>query len=104
MLWTSTFNLFAIGISSLLLGLFFGVIDLARVQAWSFPLRVIGLNSLTIYLAVKLVSFPEMTAFLFGRFSKLWGESGPLVLLCGVVLLEWLVLYFFYRRQWFPRV
>ncbi|RYD23891.1 MAG: DUF5009 domain-containing protein [Verrucomicrobiaceae bacterium] len=104
MLWTATFDLFAIGISTLLLALFFAIIDLARLQAWSFPLRVIGLNCLTIYLAARLVSFPEMSAFLLGRFAGLFGEADHLVILCGVVLLEWAVLYFLYRRQWFFRV
>jgi len=103
-LWTSTFNLYAIGISTLLLSLFFAIIDLGRLELWSFPLRVIGLNSLTIYLGVKLVSFPDMSAFLFGRFSRLWGDGAPLVIICGVIALEWLVLYFFYRKQWFLRV
>lgn len=104
MLWTATFDLFAIGISALLLALFFGIIDLARLQAWSFPLRVIGLNCLTIYLGARLVSFPDMSAFLFGRLAGYFGEAAPLVILCGVVLLEWMLLYLLYRKQWFLKV
>jgi predicted acyltransferase len=104
MLWTSTFNLFAIGISTILLALFFTIIDLARLQAWSFPLRVIGLNCLTIYLAARLVSFHQMSDFLLGRLAGACGEAGPLVILCGVVLLQWVLLVFLYRRQWFLRV
>ncbi|MEO5917737.1 MAG: DUF5009 domain-containing protein [Luteolibacter sp.] len=103
-LWTASFNLFAIGISTLLFALFFGIIDVARLQSWSFPLRVIGMNSLTIYLGSKLVSFPDMSDFLFGRVAGVFGDAGPLIILCGVLVLEWLVLYFFYRRQWFLRV
>jgi predicted acyltransferase len=103
-LWTTTFDLFAIGISTLLFALFFGIIDVARFQSWSFPLRVIGMNSLTIYLGSKLVSFPDMSAFLFGRVAGLAGSAGPLLVLCGVLVLEWLALYFLYRKQWFLRV
>jgi predicted acyltransferase len=103
-LWTASFNLLAIGISTLLFALFFGIIDVARLQSWSFPLRVIGMNSLTIYIGSKLVLFPEMSAFLFGRVAGLAGDAGPLLLLCGVLVLEWLVLYFFYRQRWFLRV
>lgn len=103
-LWTTTFDLFAIGFSTVLFALFFGIIDVARFQSWSFPLRVIGMNSLTIYLGSKLVSFPDMSAFLFGRIAGLAGSSGPLLILCGVLLLEWLALYFLYRKQWFLRV
>ena len=103
-LWTASFNLLAIGISTLLFALFFGIIDVARFSSWSFPLRVIGMNSLTIYLGSKLVSFPDMSAFLFGRAAGLAGDAAPLMILCGVLVLEWLVLYFFYRQRWFLRV
>ncbi|MES2438861.1 MAG: DUF5009 domain-containing protein [Verrucomicrobiota bacterium] len=103
-LWTASFDLFAIGISTLLFAVFFGIIDVARLSSWSFPLRVIGMNSLTIYLGSRLVSFPEMSAFLFGRVAGFGGSAGPLILLVGVLVLEWLVLYFFYRKQWFLRV
>lgn len=103
-LWTVTFDLFAIGISALLLALFYAVIDVLRWQSWSFPLRVIGMNSITIYIGSRLISFPEISDFLFGRASWGLGEAAPLFLLCGVLLLEWLVLYFFYRRGWFLRV
>lgn len=103
-LWTASFNLLAIGISTLMFALFFGIIDVARFQSWSFPLRVIGMNSLTIYIGSKLVLFPEMSAFLFGRVVGYAGDAAPLLLLCGVLVLEWLVLYFFYRQRWFLRV
>lgn len=103
-LWTTSFDLLAIGISTLLFALFFGVIDVARFSGWSFPLRVIGMNSLTIYLGSKLVSFPEMSAFLLGRVAGLSGDAGPILILCGVLVLEWLVLYFLYRQRWFLRV
>ncbi|GAA5126920.1 DUF5009 domain-containing protein [Luteolibacter yonseiensis] len=103
-LWTASFNLLAIGIATLLFALFFGIIDVARCQSWSFALRVIGMNSLTIYLGSKLVSFPDMSAFLFGRVVGPAGDAAPLLLLCGVLVLEWLVLYFFYRQRWFLRV
>lgn len=103
-LWTTTFDLFAIGISTLLLALFFAIIDLARLQVWSFPLRVIGLNCLTIYLAARLVSFPDMSAFLLGRLAGSSGEAGPLVILIGIIVLEWTMLYLMHRNRWFLKV
>lgn len=103
-LWTATFDLFAIGISAVLFALFFFIIDGLRWQSWSFPLRVIGMNSITIYLGSRLVSFHEISEFLFGRASRWSGENATLVILCGVIILQWLVLYFFYRQKWFLRV
>lgn len=103
-LWTATFDLYAIGISAILFALFYAVIDVLRYQSWSFVLRVIGMNALTIYLGSRLISFPKVADLVFGRLSSIAGEGGPLVLLCGVLLLQWLVLYFFYRKRWFLRV
>lgn len=103
-LWTTTFDLFAIGIASMLFALFFAIIDVARIRKWCFPLCVIGVNSITIYLGSRLVSFPEMSEFLFGRLSWLAGNAAEIVIICGVILLQWLVLWFLYRRQWFLRV
>lgn len=103
-LWTATFDLYAIGISALLFALFYAVIDVLRYQSWSFVLRVIGMNALTIYLGSRLISFPKVADLVFGRLAGFAGEGGPLVLLGGVLLLQWLVLYFFYRKRWFLRV
>jgi len=103
-LWTTTFNLLAIGISLTLFTVFFAVIDVARVGFWSLPLRVIGMNSLTIYLGHRMINFNAPTEFLLGRLAHLAGDAGPLVFACGVVLLQWMVLWFFYQKKWFLRV
>lgn len=103
-LWTTTFNLLAIGISLLLFAAFFSVIDLLRFQRWSFPLRVIGMNPLTIYLLARMVSFQTTSDLLFGRLARHTGDAAPVVLACGVLLVEWALLFFLYRKKWFLRV
>lgn len=102
--WTTTFNLLAGGISLLLLALFYLVIDVWKFQRWTFILRVVGLNSITIYLTMRVVNFAEISSFFFGGVSSLCGAYGPLVLSAGVLVLEWLLLWFLYRKRIFLRV
>lgn len=103
-LWTTTFNLLAIGISLLLFATFFSIIDLLRFHHWSFPLRVIGMNPLTIYLLARMVSFQASGDLLFGRLARHAGDAAPVVLACGMLLIEWALLWFFHRKKWFLRV
>lgn len=102
--WTTTFNIYAGGICFMLLAVFYLVIDVAGARGWTFFFRVVGLNSITIYLAMKLVDFDHTSQFLFGGLSRLAGAAGPLVIIAGVIALEWLGLYFLYRHKVFLRV
>ena len=46
---TSSFTLFAGGCTVLLLLAFYTVIDVLRLRRWTFPLVVVGMNSIAIY-------------------------------------------------------
>jgi len=102
--WTSTFDITAAGLSFLLLALFYLVVDVWKVRKWSFFFRVIGLNSITIYLGTRIVDFDYTSKFLFGGLARLAGEAGVLVLGTGVILIEWVLLYFLYKKNVFLRV
>jgi predicted acyltransferase len=102
--WTSTFDISAAGLSFLLLALFYVVVDVWKVRKWSFFFRVIGMNSITIYLGTRMVDFGYTSKFLFGGLARLAGGAGVLVIGAGVILVEWLVLYFLYKKNVFLRV
>jgi predicted acyltransferase len=102
--WTATFDIYAAGLSAILLALFYLVIDVWKVRKWSFALRVIGLNSITIYLGSRMIDFDYTSKFWFGGLARLAGDAGVLVLLAGTIAVEWLVLYFLYKKNVFLRV
>lgn len=102
--WTTTFNLLAGGLSLVLLALFYLVIDVWKFRTWTFALRVVGLNSLTIYLAVRVLDFPEISEFFFSGVGSFCGVYAPLIICAGAILLEWLLLWFLYRNRIFLRV
>src|SRR5882672_7480347 len=54
-IWTSSFVLFTAGLSSLLLALFYYIIDIKNRRDWCRPFVWIGMNSITIYLIVHVV-------------------------------------------------
>jgi predicted acyltransferase len=102
--WTATFDVYAAGLSLVLLALFYLVIDVWKLQKWSFFFRVIGMNSITIYLGTRMVDFSYTSKFWFGGLARLAGDAGVLVLGAGVIAVEWLVLYFLYKKDVFLRV
>lgn len=103
-LWTATFDLWAIGLSLVVFSVFFAVIDVLRFHHWSFPLRVIGMNALTIYLLTRFIDFGPAADLLFGRLASALQPAQEVVIASGVLLLEWLVLFFLYRKKIFLRV
>ena len=105
--WTSTYNILAGGISFLLVALFFLVIDVWGLKKWSFFFRVIGLNSIFIYLISvgNLVDVSHTTMSFFGWIVKPLSENtGQLVFIIGNITLCWLLLYLMYRKKIFIKV
>jgi predicted acyltransferase len=102
--WTATFDIYAAGLSAILLALFYLVVDVWRLRKWTFVFRVVGLNSITIYLGTRMVDFGRTSEFWFGGLARLAGAAGPLVLIAGTIAVEWLVLYFLYKKNVFLRV
>jgi predicted acyltransferase len=103
-LWTSTYVLIAGGFSLLLLALFYTIIDVIGLRAWAFFFVVIGVNAITIYVASRIIPFPEISRFLLGGAARVSGSFGPVLLAIGPLVLEWLLLLHLYRNRIFLRV
>ena len=103
-LWTSTYVLIAGGFSLLLLALFYTIIDVIGLRAWAFFFVVIGVNAITIYVASRIIPFPEISQFLLGGAARLSGSFSPVLLAIGPLVLEWLLLFLLYRNRIFLRV
>jgi predicted acyltransferase len=103
-LWTSSFVLVAGGWSLLLLALFYAVIDGLKLQAWAFPFVVIGVNAITIYVGKEIIDFKRIAEFFLGGVARLSGDLGPSVLIAGMIVVQWLFLWFLYRHKVYLRV
>jgi predicted acyltransferase len=103
-IWTSSMALWAGGWSFLLLALFYLTIDVAGWRRWAFPFIVIGMNAITIYVAVFFVPFRAIGEALVGGLARHLGAAGPVVISFTAELLAWLVLYHLYRQRIFLRI
>lgn len=104
-LWTSSFVLVCGGYSLACFAIFYWIIDVKGWSKWSFPLQVVGMNSITIYLAARVIDFYPTSKFFFGGFASLCPEHlGKVIIYLGILLLEWLLLYFLYRKKIFLKV
>lgn len=101
--WTSSFNLLTGGIGFLLMALFYWIIDVKGWKKWSFFFRVIGMNSIFIYLLYDLVDVGRTSKLLFG-WTVLWGEFGQIINVAGAILMVWFLLYYMYKKNIFLRV
>jgi len=104
-LWSSSFVLVTCGYSSLLLALFYFLIDVLKWRRWATFFAVIGMNSIVIYLSTSLITWYYTTKSLFGGFITaaplVWQ---PLLMVCAGLLIKWLVLYWLYLRKIFIKV
>jgi predicted acyltransferase len=100
-LWTSSYTVFSNGWCMLLFALFYWLIDVKGWKKWAFPLTVIGLNPLLIYVVQELFDFSQGANILFGGAANHFGGLKVLTLAVGTVLLKWLFLYFLYRQKIF---
>ncbi len=108
-IWTPSFAVYSAGWVLWMLAAFYAVCDLKGWKKWSFPLIVVGMNSIAIYLMSQLLR-PAIK----GTFRSLVGEwwiaqwLGAMWLptvQCAVILaVLWLACYWMYRRKLFVRI
>lgn len=104
-LWTSSFTCLVGGISMVLFALFYYVIDIQNHRSWTLFFRVIGMNSITIYLAQCFIDFNYTNQMVFGGLASLFPETAqPLVMAIGYTALTWGFLYLLYRQKIFLKV
>ena len=111
-LWTSSYVMVASGFSSVLLGIFYWVVDMKQYRKWCQPFVWIGMNSITVYLANNFTGgfvrrlAPRLAGGDVQRFfdQHVATGAGSLVIsITGLLLAIWFV-YFLYRRKIFLRL
>jgi predicted acyltransferase len=104
-LWTSSFVLQVGGLSLLLLALFYYIIDVKGHRKWSFFFRVIGMNSILIYISGHFINWSYTNNSFFKWLGQLAGEPyGAVLMAVCLVAVKWAFLYFMYRKNVFLRV
>ena len=104
-LWSPSFVLVLGGISFALLSLFYWIIDVRGWRRWSLFFTVIGMNSITIYMAQRIVNFNNASSYFFKGAASLFPEAWvPVVFQVGYIAVCWLFLYFLHRQRFYMKV
>ncbi len=104
-IWTPSWAVYSTGWTFLMLAGFFGVIDVLGWRGWEWPLVVVGMNSIAMYVMSQL-----MGGWVRSRWRMHLGERafeglyGPLWSSLLVLLVLWLFCVWLYKRKVFLRI
>ncbi len=107
-IWTPSWVLFSGGICFATLAVFYAIIDALGLRAWSYPLRVIGRNSIAAYCMAHLIG-----DFIAGSFRTHLGRDifevfgsnyQPLTEGTAILATYWLILFWMDRRVIYLKV
>jgi predicted acyltransferase len=104
-LWSSSFVMQVGGLSLLLMAFFYYIIDVLGYQKWSFYFRVIGMNSILIYVSGHFIKWGYTNNGFFGWIGQLIGDPfNAVAMAITFVMVKWLFLYYLYQKKTFLRV
>jgi predicted acyltransferase len=107
-IWTPSWTLYSGGWVCIALAAFYGIVDVAGWRRWTFPLVVVGMNSIVMYVMAETI--PD---WIRGRLQVHFGEGiftwaapeyQPLVISSLILLMMWLFCYWLYRQRIFVRI
>jgi len=104
-LWSSSFVMHTVGLSLLLFALFHYIIDVLGYKSWAFFFKVIGMNSILIYMSGKFISWSYANKGFFQWLGDLIGDPyNAVAMAISVVFIKWIFLYFLYQKKIFLKV
>ncbi|WAC15455.1 DUF5009 domain-containing protein [Dyadobacter pollutisoli] len=107
-IWTPAWTLFSGGWCFLLLAAFYFVADVKNKKAFFFPLIVIGTNSIAAYIIAHTIdSFIDQSfrINISPNYDMLLGEGYKSLISGAIILLvEWWILYWMYKRKIFIKI
>lgn len=108
-IWTPAWTIFSGGICFLFLAFFYRLIDMSDRKISAFALMVIGTNSIAAYViadgGMRGLINDSLFIHLGQNFDQIFGPAYATLVSGGLVLfLEWLILYWMYRKKIFIKI
>jgi len=107
-IWTPAWAIFSTGWTCLFLGAFYGIIDGRGYQRWAFPLLVVGMNSIAMYVMAHVFNDFIVSSFkthfgagIFATFGSVYAVSIEAAVVLAVL---WLICWWMYARKIFLRI
>ena len=99
---TTSFTIYSTGWVLLMLLVFYWAVEVKRYRKWTFPLLVVGANSIFIYSLEQVLRGWLNRAVGVFTFQYSWlGKFAPVAQSCTVLLVMWYMCYWLYRRKIF---
>jgi predicted acyltransferase len=99
---TTSFTLYSAGWVLLMLVAFYWLVEVKGYRKWTFPLVVIGANSIFIYsVHMVLQGWLDRAIGVFTLHFTLLGDFAPVAQSCAVLLVMWYLCYWLYERKVF---
>ncbi|MFM7364932.1 MAG: acyltransferase family protein [Cuspidothrix sp.] len=118
-LWTSSYVVYTAGWALLVLALCYELVEVRGLKRWGFPLEVMGLNAIFLFvgsglLARLLMKTPigngteaiSVKTWIYQHWFSAWAGdlNGSLLFAIANIILWWIILYGMYRRRWFLKI
>jgi predicted acyltransferase len=100
-MWTTSYGLASAGWACLMFLFFYWIVDVRGLRRWAFPFVVIGMNAVAIYMSQSIVPWAGIVGIFASSLQSTLGSLTPLLQAIVTLLVEWLVLYWMYRRKLF---
>jgi len=100
-IWTTSYGLASAGLACLMFLFFYWIIDVRGSQKWAFAFVVIGMNAVAIYMSESIIPWSKIVSIFTNPMAGMLGSFVPLVHAIIVLGVEWLVLFWMYRRKIF---
>jgi predicted acyltransferase len=104
-IWTPSYVLYSGGWVMLGLAALYWIVDVRQARRWTFPLVVVGMNSLVMYLLAALASGWTRRSLHthLGPTPFEW-TYGPIIEALCVLLIFWLICLWLYRQRVFVKI
>ena len=100
-IWTATYGLASAGFACLMYLVFYWLIDIRGFKKLAFPFLVIGMNAVAIYMSESIIPWSKTVGIFTNPLAGALGSFTPLFHAIAVLTVEWLVLYWMYKRKIF---
>ena len=100
-MWTTSYGLASAGFACLMFLVFYWLVDVRGYRKLAFPFLVIGMNAVAIYMSESIIPWSKIVAIFTNPLAGTLGSFTPLFHAIAVLTVEWLVLYWMYKRKIF---
>ena len=100
-IWTASYGLVSAGWACLMFLLFYWAIDVRAYRGWTLPFVVIGSNAIFIYMFASIVPLGHWVGIFTHAMAGTSALLEPLIRAVVVLAVEWLMLFWMYRRKIF---